>query len=79
MGEKESSELRLVVGWLEEDGFLTMKEVAGLLGVPHSTAYGLMKRERVQRHHMGRWVCFKRTDIEQLMERLERRRMEKEG
>ncbi len=69
MKDKEFLKLMEVVGWLEGEGFLTIKEVAGLLRIHPGTVSAVMKRERVQRHHIGRWVCFKRMDIEKLLER----------
>ncbi len=69
MGEDEFLRVKGIAEWLEGGEFLTLKEVAGLLRIHPGTAYKVMKRERVQRHHIGRWVCFKRMDIEKLLER----------
>ena len=75
MGEKEFLRMKGITEWLEGEEFLTIREVAGLLRIPPGTVYVVMKRERVQGHLIQRRRCYRRTDIEQLMER---RRTEKE-
>jgi len=78
MGEKEFLRMKGITEWLEGEEFLTRAEIAGRLRVPMGSISVLMKRERVQGHFIGGRRCYKRTDIEQLMNRLERRRVGKE-
>ena len=78
MVEEESLRLKGVVELLEGDEFLTLWEVAELLRVQPSTVYDLTSRECVEGHSLGGERFFRRTDIEQLMNRLERRRVGKE-
>jgi excisionase family DNA binding protein len=69
MGEEESLRLKGVVELLEGDEFLTLKEAAELLRVQPNTVYDLMKWERVEGYSLRGWRFFRRTDIEQLLER----------
>ena len=78
MGEEESLRLKGVVELLEGDEFLTLGEVAELLQVQPNTVYDLTKLERIEGCSLGGGQFFRRTDIEQLMNRLERRRVGKE-
>ena len=76
MGEDESlMALKAVIELMEGDEFLTLREAAELLRVQADTVSGLTKRERVKSYSLGGQLFFRRTDIEQLMER---RRTEKE-
>ena len=69
MGEKEFLKLKGVADWLEGDEFLTVREIAGWLRVHPVTVYVLVKREGLKSHSIGGRRCYRRTDIEQLMER----------
>ena len=69
MGEKEFLRMKGITEWLEGEEFLTREEVAGRLRVPMGSISALMKRERVQSHLIQRRRCYRRTDIEQLVER----------
>ena len=74
MGEKEFLKVKGVVECLEGDEFLTREEVAQWLRIRPGTVFALTKREGVKSHLVGGRRCYRRTDIEQL---LERRRTEK--
>ena len=81
MGEKEFSnfsKVKLIVGWLGGEELLTVKEAAELLRIKPDSANKVIKREGVKSRLIGKRRLFKRTDIEQLMNRLERRRVGKE-
>ncbi len=81
MGEKEFSnfsKVKLIAGWLEGEELLGVEEVAALLRIRRGSVYAVIKRERIKHTFLGKRRLFKRTDIEQLMNRLERRRAGKE-
>jgi len=70
VGEDESlMALKAVIELMEGDEFLTLREAAELLRVQADTVSGLTKRERVKSYSLGGQLFFRRTDIEQLMER----------
>jgi len=52
-----------------EEEFLTVKEAAKWLGVQITTIYRLVKLGRLKGYSIGRPLRFRRTDIEQLLER----------
>jgi len=52
---------------MEEDEFLTTKEVAERLRMHRNTIYRMMKLGQLKGYHIRGHLCFKRTDIEQLL------------
>jgi len=53
---------------MEEEEFLTAKEVAELLQIRPSSIYNLVKLGRLKRYPIGRRLRFRRTAVEQFME-----------
>ena len=69
MGEEEFLKLKGVVEWLEGGEFLTREEAAQRLRIRPGTVFALTKREGVKSHLVGGRRCYRRTDIEQLLQR----------
>lgn len=74
MAKKEIMTLKEIVGWLEGNEFLTVEEVAQRLRVHPGSVHEVIKRGCVTGYFIGKRRCFKRTDIEQLLERRRRRK-----